>query len=144
MFMACLFAQEWMSAFFSFVLYVTVLLRVRGNLTHDAAGKWALRWIPRSESWQLGFVRDYLDSCTVRLATIIVWYELYLLRLLFIQSRRFQVSCTCYATKVRDKSVEPEGAFLGDIHHAHRPNLSSALRELSWWRLRAARFHTRG
>ncbi len=63
-----------MSAFFSFALYVTVLLRVRGNLIQDTAGKWSLRWIPRSESWQLGFVRDYLDSCTVKLAAIIVWY----------------------------------------------------------------------
>jgi len=65
---------EWTSAFFSFLLYVIVLLRVRGNLIHDTAGKWSLQWIPRSESWQLGFVRDYLDSCTVRLAAIIVWY----------------------------------------------------------------------
>lgn len=65
---------EWVSAFFSFALYVTVLLRVRGNLIQDTAGKWSLRWIPRSESWQLAFVRDYLDSCTVKLAAIIVWY----------------------------------------------------------------------
>ena len=63
-----------MSAFFSFVLYVAVLLRVRGNLIQDTAGKWSLRWIPRSESWQLGFARDYLDSCLVKMAAIIVWY----------------------------------------------------------------------
>lgn len=66
--------QEWTSAFFSFVLYVIVLLRVRGNLIHDTKGKWSLRWIPRSESWQLAFVRDYVDTCTVRLAAITVWY----------------------------------------------------------------------
>lgn len=66
--------QEWMSALFSFVIYVIVLLRVRGNLIHDTAGKWSLQWIPRSESWRLGFIRDYLDSCTVKLAAIIVWY----------------------------------------------------------------------
>lgn len=65
---------EWMSAFFSFVLYVAVLLRVRGNLIQDTAGKWSLRWIPRSESWQLAFTRDYLDSCLVKMAAIIVWY----------------------------------------------------------------------
>jgi len=68
------YVPEWMSALFSFVLYVIVLLRVRGNLIQDTAGKWFLRWIPRSESWRLGFVRDYLDSCTVKLAAIIVWY----------------------------------------------------------------------
>ncbi|KAI0280376.1 hypothetical protein BGY98DRAFT_914694, partial [Russula aff. rugulosa BPL654] len=45
---------EWMSAFFSFMLYVAVLLRVRGNLIQDTAGKWSLRWIARGESWQLG------------------------------------------------------------------------------------------
>jgi hypothetical protein len=66
--------QEWMSAFLSFVLYVAVLLRVRGNLIQDATGKWTLRWIPRSEGWQLAFARDYLDSCTVKMAAIIVWY----------------------------------------------------------------------
>jgi hypothetical protein len=65
--------QEWMSAFSSFMLYVAVLLRVRGNLIQDTAGKWSLRWISRSESWQLGFARDYLDSCLVKMVAIIVW-----------------------------------------------------------------------
>ena len=63
-----------MSAFLSFVLYVGVLLRVRGNLIQDISGKWTLRWISWSESWQLGFARDYLDSCLVKMAAIIVWY----------------------------------------------------------------------
>ncbi|KAH9974012.1 hypothetical protein BGW80DRAFT_1226070 [Lactifluus volemus] len=65
---------EWMSAFFSFLLYMTVLLRVRGNLIQKTNGKWSLRWVSRSESWQLAFARDYLDSCTVKMAAIIVWY----------------------------------------------------------------------
>jgi hypothetical protein len=64
---------EWTSAFFSFILYMAVLLRVRGNLIQDSNRRWSLRWIPRSESWQLGFARDYLDSCTVKMAAIIVW-----------------------------------------------------------------------
>ena len=67
-------AQEWMSAFFSFILYVTVLLRVRGNLSRDITGKWSLRWVPCSESWQLGLARDYLDSSTFKMAATIVWY----------------------------------------------------------------------
>ena len=62
-----------MSALLSFVLYVTILLRVRGNLIQDTTGKWSLRWVPRSESWQLAFTRDYLDDCTVKMAAIIVW-----------------------------------------------------------------------
>jgi hypothetical protein len=70
--LACI--QEWMSAFFSFVLYVAVLLRVRGNLIQETSGKWSLRWITGSESWQLGFARDYLDSCLVKMVAIIVWY----------------------------------------------------------------------
>jgi hypothetical protein len=64
---------EWTSAFFSFILYVSVLLRVRGNLIQETNGKWSLRWVSRSESWQLAFARDYLDSCTVKMAAIIVW-----------------------------------------------------------------------
>ncbi len=69
---ACI--QEWMSASFSFILYVVVFLRVRGNLIQDTAGKWSLRWVSRNESWQLAFARDYLDSCLVKMAAIIVWY----------------------------------------------------------------------
>ncbi|KAI9444252.1 hypothetical protein H4582DRAFT_1807503 [Lactarius indigo] len=65
---------EWTSAFVSFALYVIVLLRVRGNLIRDNEGHWSLRWIPRSKSWQLAFARDYLDSCTVKMVAIIVWY----------------------------------------------------------------------
>jgi hypothetical protein len=89
-----------MSAFFSFVLYVAVLLRVRGNLIQGPTGKWTLRWIPRSESWQLAFARDYLDSCTVKMAAIIVWYALIHVlliatRLTHAIARCCQVSCTC-------------------------------------------------
>ncbi len=69
---ACI--QEWMAASFSFILYVAVLLRVRGNLIQETAGGWSLRWVSRSESWQLAFARDYLDSCLVKMAAIIVWY----------------------------------------------------------------------
>jgi hypothetical protein len=66
--------QEWMSASFSFILYVVVFLRVRGNLIQDTAGKWSLRWVSRNGSWQLAFARDYLDSCLVKMAAITVWY----------------------------------------------------------------------
>ncbi|KAI0305120.1 hypothetical protein B0F90DRAFT_1815372 [Multifurca ochricompacta] len=68
---------EWISAFFSFVLYAAVLLRVRGNLVQDSDGRWFLRWVRRSESWQLAFTRDYLDSCTVKMAAIIVSRDIY-------------------------------------------------------------------
>jgi len=65
---------EWTSAFVSFVLYVAVLLRVRGNLIKDSEGHWFLRWVSYRDSWQLGFARDYLDSCTIKMVVIIVWF----------------------------------------------------------------------
>jgi len=72
------------------VLYVTVLLRVRGNLIQDTKGKWSVRWVPRCESWQLAFTRDYLDSRTVKMAAIIVWYPVtYTLLIVPISIARF-------------------------------------------------------
>lgn len=68
------YAIEWTSAFVSFQLYVAVLLRVRGNLVKDSEGRWFLRWVSCGDAWQLGFARDYLDSCTIKLVVIIVWF----------------------------------------------------------------------
>ncbi|KAI9458884.1 hypothetical protein BJY52DRAFT_1223290 [Lactarius psammicola] len=81
---------EWTSAFISFLLYVAVLLRVRGNLIKDSEGHWSLRWVPRSKSWQLAFARDYLDSCTIKIVAIIVWYPVtYTILILPISIARF-------------------------------------------------------
>ncbi|KAI0264745.1 hypothetical protein BC834DRAFT_882401 [Gloeopeniophorella convolvens] len=81
---------EWLSALSSFVLYAAVLLRVRGNLVQDSAGRCALRWVPRAESWQLAFARDYLDSSMVKVAAIIVWYPVtYTLLVVPISIARF-------------------------------------------------------
>ena len=129
-------AQEWMSAFFSFILYVAVLLRVRGNLIQDPTGKWSLRWVSCSESWQLAFARDYLDSCTVKMAAIIVWYAP--IRVPTIAARlheraasRYPVRVYCHRIGTRQKSVfDPRLVGLGDIHRAHRPNVDRALRKL--------------
>lgn len=78
-----------------------VLLRVRGNLIQDSKGKWDLRWVPSSESWQLSFARDYLDSCTVKMVAIIVWYALIRMSVIAavdMQPRCFQVPRTCFAS----------------------------------------------
>lgn len=140
---ACLVcAQEWMSAFFSFILYAAVLLRVRGNLIQDETGKWSLRWVSRGDSWQLAFTRDYLDSCTVKMAAIIVWY----VRADSCTSHRrpltrarccFQgIPYVFIATESGlDRNADifnPRlvGFALGDIHRAHRPNVDRALRKL--------------
>ncbi|KAN0126207.1 hypothetical protein V8E53_014933 [Lactarius tabidus] len=68
------YAIEWTSAFVSSQLYVAVLLRVRGNLVKDSEGRWFLRWVSCDDTWQLGFARDYLDSCIIKLVVIIVWF----------------------------------------------------------------------
>ncbi|KAI9511682.1 hypothetical protein F5148DRAFT_1169706 [Russula earlei] len=65
---------EWTSALLCLFLYVTVFLRVRGNLIQDTTGNWSLQWVIRSESWQLGCARDYLDSSTMKMVRVIVWY----------------------------------------------------------------------
>ncbi|KAH9968197.1 hypothetical protein BC827DRAFT_1152477 [Russula dissimulans] len=102
---------EWMSAFFSFALYVTVLLRVRGNLSRDTMGKWSLRWVPSSESWQLGFARDYLDSSTFKMAANIVWYPvIYTVLIVPISIARF----ASYA----GAPVPDEFIFLADLIYA--------------------------
>ena len=123
-----------MSAFFSFVLYVVVLLRVRGNLIQDIAGTWSLRWIPRSQSWQLGFARDYLDSCLVKMAAIIVWFacSMYLSSpsLTRLCYSRYPVGLMVYPSEAVDEIGLTGASTLGDIHRAHRPNFDCALRKL--------------
>jgi len=64
---------EFLSAGLGFVLYVFVLLRVRGNLTL-ADGRWSLHWIPRSEAWKLSLGRDLLDTAMLRVSANMVWY----------------------------------------------------------------------
>ncbi|OCB89111.1 hypothetical protein A7U60_g3710 [Sanghuangporus baumii] len=64
---------EFLSAGLGFVLYALILLRVRGNLM-KVNGRWRLRWIQRSQAWQLSFSRDMLDTAMLRVATFMVWY----------------------------------------------------------------------
>lgn len=69
-----------MSAGLGFFLYILVLLRVRGNLI-KVDGRWCLRWIPRSQAWQLSFARDMIDTAMLRVATNMVWCVLFYLLL---------------------------------------------------------------
>ncbi|EJD05423.1 uncharacterized protein FOMMEDRAFT_103454 [Fomitiporia mediterranea MF3/22] len=64
---------EFISAGLGFILYTLVLLRVRGNLI-IVNGRWHLRWITRSQAWQLSFARDLLDTAMLHVATNMVWY----------------------------------------------------------------------
>ncbi|EKM56553.1 uncharacterized protein PHACADRAFT_253748 [Phanerochaete carnosa HHB-10118-sp] len=67
---------EFMSSGLSFVLYIFILLRVRGNLVHRSDG-WHLRFVPRSERWMLAISRDWLDSSMMRVAARLVWYPVF-------------------------------------------------------------------
>lgn len=64
---------EFLSAGVSFLLYVAVLLRVRGNLV-VAGGRWCLQFVPRGESWRLQIGRDVIDASMLRVAAQMVWY----------------------------------------------------------------------
>lgn len=67
-----MFFQEFVSVGVSFILYVGILLRVRGNLIRRSDG-WRLRFVPRSERWQLAINRDWLDSSAMCLAARMLW-----------------------------------------------------------------------
>jgi len=56
-----------------FLLYIAVLLRVRGNIT-IIDGKWRLQFVPRGESWRLHIGRDTIDSSMLKVAAHMVWY----------------------------------------------------------------------
>jgi len=64
---------EFVSAGVGFLLYVAVLLRVRGNLV-IMDGHWQLRFVPRGESWRLQMRRDVIDTSMLRVAAHMIWY----------------------------------------------------------------------
>ncbi|KAI0089488.1 hypothetical protein BDY19DRAFT_984970 [Irpex rosettiformis] len=60
---------EFLSAGLSLILYLGILLRVRGNLVRSDKG-WHLRFVPSSERWQLAIKRDWMDSSMMGLAAV--------------------------------------------------------------------------
>jgi len=64
---------EFLSAGFGFMLYVLILLRVRGNLVIEN-GWLHFQWVSRSQAWQLSVGRDMIDSAMLRVAMSMVWY----------------------------------------------------------------------
>ncbi|KAJ3559165.1 hypothetical protein NM688_g503 [Phlebia brevispora] len=66
---------EFLSAGLSFVLYIGILLRVRGNLIHSKEG-WRLRFVPRAERWKLAINRDWLDSSMLTVAARLLWHPI--------------------------------------------------------------------
>ncbi|KAJ7584099.1 hypothetical protein C8J56DRAFT_789984, partial [Mycena floridula] len=64
---------EYVAAGVSFLLYVAVLLRVRGNLVLTG-GSWRFRKVPDGEAWKLAFSRDLLDTAMMSMSKMMVWY----------------------------------------------------------------------
>ncbi|EIN08839.1 hypothetical protein PUNSTDRAFT_134015 [Punctularia strigosozonata HHB-11173 SS5] len=64
---------EFLSAGLSFILYMAVLLRVRGNLA-QSNGKWRLRWVSKEDAWQLAISRDLIDSLMQKVALFAVLF----------------------------------------------------------------------
>ncbi|KAK0211440.1 hypothetical protein IW262DRAFT_1498049 [Armillaria fumosa] len=66
---------EYISAGTSFILYTSILLRVRGNLIF-VSGIPHLRFVPRGQSWKLSILRDFIDSSMLRVVHQMVWHPI--------------------------------------------------------------------
>ncbi|SJL12813.1 uncharacterized protein ARMOST_16244 [Armillaria ostoyae] len=66
---------EYISAGTSFILYTSILLRVRGNLIF-VSGMPRLRFVPRGQSWKLSILRDFIDSSMLRVVHQMVWHPI--------------------------------------------------------------------
>ncbi|KAL1681950.1 hypothetical protein EV122DRAFT_204671 [Schizophyllum commune] len=64
---------EFCSAGLGFILYIAVLLRVRGNIIYSQ-GKFRVRTVPSGQGWQLAIGRDFLSSAMFAIAKNMVWY----------------------------------------------------------------------
>lgn len=80
---------EYLSVGISFVLYIFILLRVRGNLILTE-GKWRLRKVPVTESWKPCFTRDPTETKMLRMARMTVWFPIaYMALLIPVSVARF-------------------------------------------------------
>jgi hypothetical protein len=61
---------------FSFILYILVLLRVRGNLVRDRNHIWRLRFVGVGNEWKLSITRDAIDNSMNKVAHKLVWYPI--------------------------------------------------------------------
>jgi len=67
---------SFLSIAFSFILYILVLLRVRGNLVRDRYHNWRLRFVGKGDEWKLAVTRDPIDNSMNRVAQKLVWYPI--------------------------------------------------------------------
>jgi len=66
---------EYVAAGVSFLLYLAVLLRVRGNMIYTG-GTWRFRNVPDGEAWKPAFSRDLLDTAMLSMSKLMVWYPI--------------------------------------------------------------------
>jgi len=67
---------EFLSAALSMILYIIIILRVRGNLVHTEGGKWNLQFVPSGDSWRLAVGRDLIDTAMMKFAQNMVWFPI--------------------------------------------------------------------
>ncbi|KAH8824278.1 hypothetical protein DL96DRAFT_1712563 [Flagelloscypha sp. PMI_526] len=63
---------EFLSAGFCLIIYILLLLRVRGNLRKSNKGRWLLTLRPAD--WQVIVGRDLLDSSMLKVVKSMVWF----------------------------------------------------------------------
>ncbi|KAF5390129.1 hypothetical protein D9757_003834 [Collybiopsis confluens] len=68
---------EFLSAGLSMILYIVVILRVRGNLVRTEEGKWRLQFVPSWDSWKLAIGRDLIDTSMLKFASNMVWFPIF-------------------------------------------------------------------
>lgn len=76
-----------MSAGLCIIIYLLLLLRVRGNLKRTEEGKWCLRH--SQEKWQMTLGRDILDSSMFKVVKSMIWFPVSLSRALFVGSSTY-------------------------------------------------------
>jgi len=64
---------EFLAAGLSIILYLIIILRVRGNLVYTNE-KWRLQYLRAWDGWRLAIGRDIIDTAMLRFAQSMVWF----------------------------------------------------------------------
>jgi len=66
---------EFLAAGLSIILYLIIILRVRGNLVYTNE-KWRLQYLRAWDGWRLAIGRDIIDTAMLRFAQSMVWFPI--------------------------------------------------------------------
>ncbi|KIY50210.1 hypothetical protein FISHEDRAFT_57555 [Fistulina hepatica ATCC 64428] len=69
------FLVEYAAIALALILYVFVLLRVRGNIV-QVDGEWRFRLVPSEQKWKLVVARDLIDQAMLQVAQVTVWFPI--------------------------------------------------------------------